>query len=84
MIDLILKKHGVMEYFIREITGPSKDKTKGLANYKKGEVRAQRIIFESIKDPLVPFVPNLKTSKAMYDKLADLYFVSSSRQKMSL
>jgi len=84
IIDLILTEQDVMQYVAGEIIEPSKDKAQELAKYKKGEVRAQRIIVESIKDSLVPFVANLKTSKAMYDKLVNLYFVSTTRQNMSL
>ena len=83
-IDLILTEQELMEYVTGEITKPSKDKTQELARYKKGEVRAQRIIVESINVSLVLFVANLKTSKAMYDKLVNFYFVSTTVQKMSL
>lgn len=37
--------------------------------YNKGESRAQRIIVESIKYHLLPFVVDLKTSMAMYGNL---------------
>lgn len=83
-IDLILSEQEVMEYVTGEVIEPEKDKTKELARYQKGEVRAQRIIVESIKDSLVPFVTNLKTSKAMYDKLVNLYSVSTTQLKMLL
>ena len=73
-----------MEYVLSEVTKPSKDKTRELERYKKGEVRAQRIIVESIKYHLVPFVANLKNSKAMYGKLLNLYFVSKLGWKMYL
>jgi len=42
------------------------------------------IIIESIKDYLVPFIANLNTSKDMYDKLVNLYSISTTGQKMSL
>ena len=61
-----------MEYVLGEVLEPSKDKTQGLAKYKKGEVRAQRIIVESIKDHIITFIADLKISKAMYDKLVQL------------
>lgn len=73
-----------MEYILGKIIEPSKYKTQELAKYKKGEVWAERIIIESIKDHLVPFVANLKTSKAIYDKLVNFYSISTSGQKMSL
>ena len=64
-IDLTLIENEVMEYVLGEVVEPSKENTQELAKYKKGEVRAQRIIVELIKDHLVPFVDDLKTSKAM-------------------
>ena len=66
-INLILTEQDVIGYVNGEVIEPQKDKTQELTRYKKGEVRAQRIIVESIKDYLIPFVANLKTSKAMYD-----------------
>lgn len=73
-----------MEYVLGEVSVPDKEKTQELAKYKKGEVRAQRIIVESIKDHHVPFIADLKTSKAMYDMLVKLYSISTSGQKISL
>lgn len=70
-----------MEYLLRNVVEPSKEKTQELAKYKKGEVRAQRII---VKDHLVPFVVDLKTLKAMYDKLVKLYSISTQGQNISL
>lgn len=60
------------------------EKTQELAKYKKGQVKAQRIIVDSIEDHLVPFVVDLKTTKAMYDKLVKLYFINTSGQKIFL
>ncbi len=39
---------------------------------------------EFIKDSLILLIANKKTSKAMYDKLVNLYLVSTTNQKMSL
>jgi len=50
----------------------------------KGEVRAQRILIESIKDTLIPYITKLKTSKEIYDKLVELYFVSIAGEVISL
>lgn len=84
IIELILTEQEVMKYGTRGITEPKKYKTQELAKYKKGEVRAQRIIVESIKYFLIPFVENLKTSRAMYHKPVNLYSISEIGQKMLL
>ena len=50
----------------------------------KGEVRAQRILIESIKDLLIPYVSKLETPKEIYDKLVELYSVSIAGEFFSL
>ena len=50
----------------------------------KGEIRAQRILIESIKDSLIPYVSKLKTAKQIYDKLVELFSVSTAREAISL
>ena len=77
-VDLILTKQEVMEYVIGEFIKHKKDKTQELEKYKKGEVSAQMIIVEYIKYYLVTFIANMKTSKAMYSKLVNLYYVSTT------
>lgn len=43
----------------------------------KGERRAQRILIESIKDSLIPYVAKFKTTKEIYEKLVELFPVST-------
>lgn len=50
-----------MEHVKGSITKPIKEDAKSLAKYMKWEVRAQSILIESIKDPLIPYVYKLKT-----------------------
>lgn len=40
------------------------------------EIKAKRILVESIKYHLIPFVYELKTLKEMYDTLVGLYVVN--------
>lgn len=67
--DLILMENEDMEYVLDEVTQPDKEKNKELEIYNKGEVRAQRIIIESIKYHLAPIVFYLISYKDIYDKL---------------
>jgi len=50
----------------------------------KGEVRAQRILIESIKDSLISYVAKLKTSKEIYEKLVELFSLSTAGEIVSL
>ena len=45
---------------------------------------ANRIIVDSIKDHLIPYVSSLKTPKAMFDSLTKLFEGKNIIQKMTL
>ena len=50
----------------------------------KGDIRAQRIFTESIKESLISDVPNLESSKGIYEKLVELFYVSTAGEAISL
>jgi hypothetical protein len=67
--NLILIEIKVIDHVKSSITKPSKEEVQALEKYMKGEVRAQRILIESIKDTLIPYVSNLETSKEIFENL---------------
>jgi len=73
--NLNLIENEVMDHIKGSITQPPKEDTQAHARFMKGEVRAQRILIESIKDSLIPYVSKLETAKAIYDKLVELFSV---------
>ena len=62
-IDLNLIENEVMDYIKGSATRPSKEDTQAHAKYMKGDIRAQRILIESIKESLIPYVSKLESSK---------------------
>ena len=52
--------------------------------HKKNLVKAKKIIADSIEDHLIPKVSSLKTSKEMFDSLANLFEGKNVHQKMTL
>lgn len=85
MIYLTLVPNEVMGYTVAKVTKLEKNKTQELGKYMKGEVRAQSILIESMKDHLIPFAADLmSTPKEIYDKLVKLYSVNTIGQKISL
>lgn len=50
----------------------------------KGEIRTQRIFIESNKNPLIPYVAKLEKSKDFYEKLVELFSVSTTGEFISL
>jgi len=82
--NLNLIENEVMDHIKGSITQPPKKDTQALAKFMKGEVRAKRILIEPIKDSLIPYVSKLDTSKAIYDKLVELFFISTIGEVISL
>jgi hypothetical protein len=54
------------------------------ANFKRNEVKAKRILIDSIKDHLIPNVSELKTPKEMFDSLTRLYERKNTSRKLTL
>ena len=72
-----------MDSYINEkVPVPKGDEAKAL--HKKKLVMEKRIIFDSIKDHLIPQVSSLKTPKSMFDVLTKLFEGKNINQKMTL
>ena len=82
--DLLFKKNELLEHVKENITIPAKEQTQALAKYNKDETRAQRILIEAIKDSLIPYVSKFETSKEIYDKLVELFSISTTKEVISL
>jgi hypothetical protein len=54
------------------------------AKHQNDTIRAKRIVADSIKDHLIPYVSSKKTSKEMFDALTILYEGKNVNQKMNL
>jgi len=72
-IDLLLKENELLEHVKGNIIIVDNEQTHALSKYKKNEKRAHRILIESIKDSLIPYVSKFETSKEIYDKLVELF-----------
>ena len=82
--DLLLKENELLEHIKGNITIPAKEQTHALAKYNKDETRAPRILIESIKDSLIPYVFKFETSKEIYDKLVELFSLSTTGEVITL
>jgi hypothetical protein len=54
------------------------------AKHQNDSIRAQRIIADSIKDHLIPYVSSKKAPKEMFDALRKLYEGKNINQNMNL
>jgi hypothetical protein len=70
------------ELITREIEEPTSNTSR--AAYKKRHAKAKRIIFDSIKDNMMPLIGHLRTTKECFDALANLYEKKAPTQKRIL
>ena len=84
-LDLTLEENDAMDYVKGRITEPhSNASAAAQTKYKKGEVKAKKIIVDSIHKPLVAYISDLETSKEMYDKLVGMFKVNNANQVLFL
>jgi len=84
MTNLNLIENEVMDHIKGLINQPLKEDNRAHARSMKGEVRAQMILIESIKDSLIPYLSKLETAKAIYDKLVELFSINTAGEVISL
>ena len=56
----------------------------GRTTYKKNQAKARRIIYDSVKEHLIPVITPLKTTKECFDTLVKLYETKDPNQKRLL
>lgn len=84
-IDLVLEEYLISQYVQGKVSKPCDDDDNDVkARFRKGEVKAQRIFFESLKDNLIPFILELATLKEVYDTLVNLFLINNIGQNISL
>jgi hypothetical protein len=70
------------ELVTRVIEEPTSNTAK--AAYKKRQAKAKRVIFDSIKDSMMPIIGHLRTAKDCFDALTNLYEKKAPTQKRIL
>ena len=81
-IGLILEENDLARFIKEEI--PETVDAVEKAKHQKDTIRAKRIIANSIKDHLIPYVSSNKTLKEMFDALTKLYEGKNINRKMNL
>jgi hypothetical protein len=80
--SLILEENDLARFVKDEVPEPNDAAEK--AKHQKDTIRAKRIIADSIKDHLIPYVSSKKTPKEMFDALTKLYEGKNINRKMNL
>jgi len=67
----ILEEGDLDELVTRVIEEPTSNT--GREAYKKRQTKAKRVIFDSVKDSVMPLIGHLRTDKELFDAIANLY-----------
>jgi hypothetical protein len=70
-ITNILQEHDLEQYVTTMVEEPTNNV--GRATFKKIQAKANRIIFDSVKDSIMPTMTSLMTAKDCMDTLVNLY-----------
>jgi hypothetical protein len=81
-IGLILEENDLVIFVKEEVSEPVDAAEK--AKHQKDTIMAKRIIADSIKDHLIPYVSSKKTLKEMFDALTRLYEGKNINRNMNL
>jgi hypothetical protein len=81
-IQIILEENELLDHVKKMIPEPEDKEAK--VKFKKNEVKAKRILTNSIKDHMIPSVSELKTSNEMFDSVTILYESNNTIQKLTL
>ena len=84
-LDLTSEEKEVMDYVQGKIPEPpSNALAAAKAKYNRVEIKAKKIIKDSIYKHLVAYISELKTSKETYDRLVGMFKVSNANQILFL
>jgi hypothetical protein len=81
-ISLILAENDLAKFIKEEVEEPEDAVEK--EKHQKDSIMAQRIITDSIKDHLIPYVSSKKNPKEMFDSLRKIYEGKNINRKMNL
>jgi hypothetical protein len=79
---LILEENEVLDLVKQVLPEPEDEEAK--AKFRKNEVKAKRILTDSIKDHMIPNVSELKSPKEMFDALTRLHEIKNTSRKITL
>jgi hypothetical protein len=79
---LILKENDLLDHVKQVFLELEEEDAK--EKFRKNEVKAKRILIDSIKDHLIPNVSELKTPKEIFDSLTKIYESKNTIRKLTL
>jgi hypothetical protein len=82
-MSVVLKENKIWNYVSSVVVAPTTDPI-ALDLHEVKEAKAQRIILDGVKDPLIPHLSEKKTTYDMWEALKNLFEAKNANQKMAL
>jgi predicted RNA-binding protein with PUA-like domain len=82
-ISYVLKENKIWSYVNIVVVAPTANPI-ALDLHEVKEAKAQRIILDGVKDPLIPHLAKKKTATEMWDASKNLYEAKNENRKMAL
>ena len=82
MIFVILEEYDLQDFVEQDLPEPEGAEEK--SRFRKDRAKVRRILTESIKYNLIPYISELKNPKAIFDSLARLYESKNTRRNLIL
>lgn len=70
-VIVILEENDLDQYVTTVVAEPTS--SAGRASFKRNQAKARRIIYDSVKEHIMPIITPLKTTKEYFDTLVKLY-----------
>ena len=84
-LGVILDDNDVLEYVQGKVLEPPTNASAAIkSRYKKGDLKAKKIIIDGLQDHFIVYVGNLKAFKDMYYNLVGMYDVNNLNHILSL
>jgi hypothetical protein len=82
-MSVVLKENKIWNYVNYDVVAPTTDLV-ALDLHEVKKAKAQRIILDGVKDPLIPHLSEKKTAYEMWEGLKNLFEAKNANQKMGL
>ena len=81
-LTLVLEENEILNYVEEEVPKPQEESEKFL--WKGNQTKVRKIMVDSLKNHLVPHISKLKTAKAMFDSLKNLFENNNTSRALAL
>ena len=81
---IALEEYDVVDFAVNDIPKPAEEEQERLASWRKHDVKARKILIDSVKSHLLFHISKTATTKEMFDILKNLFERDSTSKLIAL